>query len=213
MQLKAKILIAVTLCSVSFGLAGYSSYWRQNRLNRELLDAVEARRGVYTVRNLVRAGANPNAVGGNEYDTALFRAIQTGSVPTVQALLVDGASVHPIGEAHEGPATALACYQSMNALNYPDLSVSDYLALFVDFQRHGESIEEQDVLGDTPLMRAVWSGNPKAAEALLKLGANSYVVNNYHQTIWDWTGNYPDKQEKLRRLLLKYGALAKETVR
>lgn len=206
MQTKTKSLVAVAFCGVLLGLFNlihYSGSWRQSRLNNQLLEAVQSRQGDYAIRKLIQEGANPNAVGANEYDTVLFRAIQLGSVSTVQTLLANGASVHPIGEAHIGPAISLACYQPVNAENHPDWSVTDYVALFKDFQRHGESIEERDVLGDTPLMRAVWSGNVEATEALLKLGANGQAVNNSHQTVWDWTSRYPSKQDQLRNLLHK----------
>ena len=212
MRFKTKLLATIAFCGVGFALAGYSGYWSQNRLNNQLLDAVQHRQGMYTIHNLVREGANPNAAGWNEYDTALFDAIHLGAVPTIQTLLANGSSMRPIGKAHETPVFALACYQPMNAPNYPNLSVSDYTTLFRDFQHHGESIEERDALGYTPLMRAVWSGNPEATEALLKLGADSHVVNNYHQTVWYWIGQCPDKQDKLRRLLLQRKVPLKQTI-
>ncbi len=212
MQARKRVLTSIGFCGVFFGLSGYGGYyWRQSRLNNQLLTAIQSRQGDHTVQDLIWKGANPTAVGGNEYDTALLSAIQMGQVSTAQVLLANGASVRPVGNALVSPAIALACYRSMNAPNDPILSVADYLALFKDLQHHGESIEERDVLGYTPLMRAVWSGNAEATEALLKLGANSHVVNSYHQTVWDWTEQYPDKKDELRNLLSRYAAQSERT--
>ncbi len=159
---------------------------RQNILNSRLLDAIQQRQAASVVQDLIHQGANPNAVGTSEYDSALFRAIHVASPQTVKVLLDAEASVQPVGEAKVTPMTAVA-FSNMAGVN--QFTEAEYRAVIQQLQSRGESIKEKDTLGDTPLMRAIWAGNTVAIKPLLDAGADTHTVNNQGQTIWDWTGN------------------------
>ena len=198
---KTKLLI-VALLFVCVSVAGSVHLVKQHRLNNQLLQAIQSGQDAAVIRDYINQGADPNATGTSEYDTALFRAIQFGSVSTVQVLLETGASVQTIGEAHTGPATVLACYKPSNVVNSQTISIAEYRTVFQEFERHGESLEERDALGFTPLMRAVWANSVPAAKVLLELGSKSNIVNNQGQTVSDWIE--PSNQE-MKKLLHKSG--------
>jgi len=174
---------------------------RQNNLNHRMLEAIQLREGASAVRALIQQGADPNA-GGNEGSSALFGAVGLGPPETVQVLLEAGASIKPVEPYGTGPIFEVT-------YDIPDpkkLTVSECRTIIQELQSKGESIEERDALGDTPLIRAVWSGNTIATEALLDLGANPHVVNKCGQTVWDWTGRIPPEQAKLVKLLREHNA-------
>lgn len=148
---------------------------RQSELNSGLLHAISSGEGAGEVRDLIRRGANPNAGNGSVYETALDRAIARTDGDTIRVLLDAGASVQPQGQAHTSPAIMLACYNGPRG-GLPNSA--GYRDLFTELRSHGANLEEKDSLGFTPLMRAVWSGNVAATQALLTLGANPQARNN-----------------------------------
>lgn len=201
--MKNKLRNAIWLLLATFIVVGVAiPIARQNSLNRRMLEAIQLHEGASTIQDLIHEGADPNAVVTNEYDTPIFRAVNLGSPETVQVLLKAGASVQRVGPAKMGPIFAIA-FDSPWA---DKVTEADCRAIIKQLQNRGESIEERDVLGFTPLMRAVWSGNTVATKTLLNLGANTHVVNNYGQTVWYWTDRIPPKQSELVKLLREHDA-------
>lgn len=202
--MKNKIRTAAGLSLVIFIVLGLAlPAARQNNLNRQMLDAIQPRQNASAIQNLVRQGANPNAVGANEYDTALFKAIDAGPSQTVKVLLDAGASVNPVGGARLTPMIAVAVSSRSRMAPFTE---DECRVLMQQLQNKGENIEERDALGDTPLMRAVWAGNVVATKILLEMGANTHVVNHYGQTIDYWAGSTPPVQAELTRWLREHNA-------
>ena len=189
-------------------LGAFAFVVRRSNLNQQLLDAVQNRRAASVVQDLIRQGANPSATATSEYDSALFRAIDAGTPETVKVLLNAGASMQPVGGAKVTPMIAVA---SSNKFRGDQLTEADDRRLIQELQSKGESIEERDSLGFTPLMRAVWSGNTAATGAFLDLGADTHAVSNCGQTIMSWTGNNgAAKQAQLEKLLHEHDADARQ---
>jgi len=175
---------------------------RQNNLNRCLLEAIQRSEGTFIIQDLIHQGADPNTAIAGEGNNPIFEAATVGSPEMVQVLLKAGASVQQVGPTKTGPIFAVAF-----ASAYPEKRTeTECRAIIQMFQQRGESIEERDILGYTPLMRAAWSGNIVAAKALLDLGANTHAVNSCGQTVWDWTGSIPSQQAEFVKLLREHDA-------
>jgi ankyrin repeat protein len=168
---------------------------RHNYLNRQLLEAIQSQQPASVVCGLLRQGANPNMVDSYYGDSALFRAVSNGKADTVQALLDAGASKQKVGPAAVGPIFAVT------KSKFNQMTETQCYAIIKELQSRGESIEERDKLGLTPLMRVVWSGNTVATKALLELGADRSVRDNNGQSVWDMTYNSPPQHDELMKLL------------
>lgn len=167
---------------------------RRSAFNGQLMEAIRER-DARRVQQLLREGADPNTAS-SVYDTALFRAIGTGNPPAVQALLNGGASVNPVGEAKVTPLIVVATSEF--------LTEDECRAMALSLQAQGESLEERDALGYTPLMRAVWSGSIIGTRVLLEMGADENVTNNLGQSVWDWADRMPDKSAQITVLLRQH---------
>ena len=103
---------------------------------------------------------------------------------TIHALLEAGATTAPIGQLHIGALSEAACGNAEG--DGPRRGIAQYRAIFADLQRHGSGLEERDVLGFTPLMRAVWPGDTPGAKALLDMGANPGATDKHGDKVNYW---------------------------
>ncbi len=182
--MKPRVKWAVSLLAICIGVGIAIPVARQNKLNNQLLDAIRNQASAVTIRSLINQGADPNTSGGHVIDTALFLACESEVPANIHILLEAGATTAPIGQPHIGVLSEAAC----GNVNGPRRSIAEYRAIFEDLRKHGSDLEERDVLGFTPLMRAVWAGNTPAAEALIDMGANLEAMDKHGERVGDWAG-------------------------
>lgn len=197
MMKRSRRTIWLWALAAAFLAASAFAVIRQRSLDRALGDGVRRRESAGAIRDLLRRGANPNArVGGHE--PALFWAATIGPPETVQALLDAGASVGPIGEVRMTPLFSAALSDR--------LSLPERRAIVDLLLGRGSSLEERDVLGFTPLLRAVWSGSVAGVRVLLEKGADPRAVNHHGQNALFWADRMPDVEREMLRLLHSHGA-------
>ncbi len=161
-------------------VGGAVYFGRQFWLNGQLLAALGSQQPVSVVQGLLQQGANPSAQDIRFGTCPLSLAVSNGSLESVDVLLAAGAS--PSLVESQKPLFTLSL-RNLSGTN--DLTVAQNRAIIQALQNKGENIEERDVLGLTPLMRAVWAGNLNAVRALLAQGADSRVRNVSNQSVRD----------------------------
>jgi len=162
------------------------------------MSAVELDEGPVAVQQWISRGANPNTGNSDWCRQPIFIAVQSRSPETVRVLLNAGASVRPVSPARVGPIFAITWQVNSGRRVHTE---SESRAIIQELTAKGESIEDRDALGYTPLLRAVWGGNVLETKTLLDLNANTDVVNYQNQTIWTWADMLPGKAPQLRELI------------
>lgn len=144
------------------------------------------------IRLLHRCGttADTTDVGGK---SPLFRAVMSGDLDTVQALLGGGASPNP-------PRSEMV---SMSPLDWAiTMGTPDMVRLLVE---RGANVNEMDPHGHTPLHRAAMKGNFEAARILLEAGADpNQAREEYSITPLGFAATMHNSE--MVRLLLEHGA-------
>lgn len=149
------------------------------------------------VQALLKAGANPNYLCEEEYETPLACAVRQGQVQIVKALLAGGADVHQ----GDGP---------------------QYSHWLIDYEAAGDQVEltrafiqagaylgayEHDDNDWTPLMHATMNGKTESAALLIEAGSDVNAKNDDFETMLMMAAQ-GDKEGALDtiRFVLKAGA-------
>lgn len=141
-------------------------------------------------RYLLEQGASVNALGGEQWSTALHWAASKGHLNTMALLVSFGADLAIRDQPGYTPLHLAAQHGQALAILY-------LLALKVP-------IDEGDSFGRTALLWAAFRGHTETVQVLLQEGANVDAIDNGGTTVLHWAiikGNF-----HVTRLLLKYRA-------
>ena len=120
---------------------------------------------------LLRAGANPNAV--NTYgNTPLIMAVQSGDLPTVERLLITGLELESRNE-RGNTALLYAAYQGRTA-------IAERLIWA------GADVDARNDHGSTPLIYAAYNGHLDLVRHLLDHGADIKAADDERRTALLW---------------------------
>ncbi len=189
--MKTRGLLCVVLATVL--LAGGCRKWPRDL--REELDSAILARDTGRVERLLARGANPNA-WNDVGNTALYEAIESGYLPTVQLLINYHADVN--ARTREG-TTALH--------EAADFGQKRIVELLLD--RHADvnaKITGEWKAGSTPLHEAVCARHAEIVPLLVAHGANLSATNDAGRTPLDEAVDLDDKE--MVKLLLNAGAKA-----
>lgn len=176
---------------------------------------------VKTVRNILRAGADPNGID-NSYGkvTALFQAVERNDLPMAKLLISYGAKVNVRDESGNAPISMISQETPvelvrllisrgadanekdeggytplMDAARVGNLKV---MQLLIEL---GADLSATDKEGNTPLMIAASSGEIDSVQLLLEAGADVGTQNKVGENAFDVTAD-----KKVEELLIKYGS-------
>lgn len=198
------------------------SFFRQRKLNRELLDAVD--KGLTDqVRHMLDQGADVNASDG--YDSALCRAGRSAfsNTATVQLLLERGASLRPVPPGRgcdplirashwsddericlliRAGANVKATHRYYGFSPLRELvswASLDTIKLLLD---HGAEINHQGCADNcgTALHVAAISRSLKVVKVLIARGADPGIKNRVGQTVLAWTKSHLNTNGRLPTL-------------
>ncbi len=116
------------------------------------------------VRELIKRGAEINAVDHKEKQSSLMISIYKRNIEMVTELLDGGADVNQRDVSGQS-AIFMAASRGL----------TEIISALLD---HGSVVDPINSHGDTPLMAACQNGYPKTVEFLLEKGANINAVNN-----------------------------------
>ncbi|MBL6612739.1 MAG: ankyrin repeat domain-containing protein [Reyranella sp.] len=147
------------------------------------------------LRELLRHGANPNAINGAGIP-ALAMAIASGSTDPVQALLEAGADPKALIKEHNSMLMAAA-----------GVGTADQARMLLD---KGADPNARNDYGGTALMIAALKGKPDQMRLLLEHGAWPYPMNSDGTSALELVrkNSGDPEQHAEEELLLKYGAPA-----
>lgn len=189
------------------------------------LDAVVVR--------LLDAGASPNVPILHEQAgvttagaTVLYMAVQKSSLPTVERLLLAGASVNPPDSEAPTPRGQMKGYGPLHAaaLRYPSSNdeVIESRAILDRLVQAGSPVNALADDVDGPLHAAVMRGHPALVEHLIALGADPYRRNGGGESPWEaaqrfeqrWLGQAPKNtmETTVKARVLAIASVLRKTV-
>ncbi|WP_416897456.1 MAG: ankyrin repeat domain-containing protein [Minwuia sp.] len=142
---------------------------RQKQLDEELRVAMD-KGNVQRMENLLRSGADPNAIDASGRD-AIIAAAWRGREMVVELLIEKGVDIDTIDLEGRTPLTWA--------------SINGYEAIVEDLLNEGADPDTRDDAGLTPLMRAAWNGHDDVVRALLASGASPDITDGEGKTALD----------------------------
>lgn len=141
----------------------------QRKLDNDLRVAVD-KGNVQRIENLLRSGADPNAIDASGRD-AIIAAAWRGREFVVEFLIEKGVDLDTVD------------FEGRTPLIWA--SINGYSSIVEDLLTEGASPDTKDDSGRTALMRAAWNGHDGVVRSLLENGASPLIQDNDGKTALD----------------------------
>lgn len=141
----------------------------QRKLDNDLRVAID-QGNVQRIENLLRSGADPNAIDASGRD-AIIAAAWRGKEFVVEFLIEKGVDLDTVD------------FEGRTPLIWA--SINGYRSIAEDLLTEGASPDARDDSGSTALMRAAWNGHDGVVRSLLENGASPFIQDNDGKTALD----------------------------